>query len=326
MKLLVTGGAGFIGSNFILHWLKSNPKDYIINLDLLTYAGNLENLKSVEGSSNYQFVRGDVSDVDLVNSLVKEGVDLIVHFAAETHVDRSIKESEVFVRTNVLGTHVLLEAARKKNIRFHHISTDEVYGSLQLNDSSKFNEETPYDPRSPYSASKAASDHLVRSYFHTHKLPVTITNCSNNYGPFQFPEKFIPLFITNLMEDKKVPLYGEGVNVRDWLYVEDHCKAIELVIKKGKVGETYCIGGNSEKSNREIAELLVKKFGKDKEYIEKVTDRKGHDLRYGIDTGKVEKELGWKPKVSFEEGIDKTIEWYKKNENWWKTLKDKAKF
>jgi len=332
MKLLVTGGAGFIGSNFILYWLKNHPKDGIINLDLLTYAGNLENLKSVEGHKNYQFVRGDIADGELVEMILGQGkVDIIVHFAAESHVDNSIKESGVFVRTNVLGTHVLLEKARhiaaratvakKKNIHFHHISTDEVFGSLELESSKKFNEETPYGPHSPYSASKAASDHLVRAYFHTHGLPVTITNCSNNYGPYQFPEKFIPLFITNLLENKKVPLYGDGLNVRDWLYVEDHCRAIDAVIRKGKAGETYCVGGNSEKSNIEIAKLLIKKLNRSEKYIQPVADRLGHDRRYAIDAGKIERELGWKPAVSFDEGIDRTIEWYKKNKEWWKKLK-----
>jgi len=322
MKLLITGGAGFIGSNFILYWLKEHPRDYVINLDLLTYAGNLENLKNVESCENYQFIRGDIGDGELIETILdQEKADVIVHFAAESHVDNSIKESSVFVKTNVLGTHVLLECARRKNIRFHHISTDEVFGSLKLDSEKKFDEKTPYDPRSPYSASKAASDHLVRAYFHTHGLPVTITNCSNNYGPYQFPEKFIPLFITNLLEDKPVPLYGDGLNVRDWLYVEDHCRAVGAVIEKGKIGETYCVGGNSEKSNIEIAKLLVKKLGRKEEYIQFVADRLGHDRRYAINAGKIEKELGWKPTVSFEEGIDRTIEWYKNNQEWWERLR-----
>ncbi len=320
MKLLVTGGAGFIGSNFILYWLKKYPQDYIINLDLLTYAGNLENLKSVEANPNYQFVRGDICDRGIVETLVEENPDVIVHFAAESHVDRSIKDSGVFVKTNVLGTQVLLETARKKNIRFHHISTDEVFGSLEINDGKKFEETTPYDPRSPYSSSKASSDHLVRAYFHTYGLPITITNCSNNYGPYQFPEKLIPFFIANLMDDKKVPLYGKGLNVRDWLYVEDHAKAIDAVIQKGRIGETYCVGGDSEKANIEIAKLLLKEFNKDESYIEYVEDRKGHDLRYAINANKIKNELGWKPEVTFEEGMKLTIDWYKKNESWWRKL------
>ena len=322
MRLLVTGGAGFIGSNFIHYWLKNHPKDYLINLDLLTYAGNLKNLKPVEGNANYQFIRGDIADGELIETIFsQENIDLIVHFAAESHVDRSIKDAGIFVKTNVLGTQVLLEAARQKNIRFHHISTDEVFGSLELESSRKFDENTPYDPHSPYSASKAASDHLVRAYFHTHGLPVTITNCSNNYGPYQFPEKLIPLFVTNLLEDKKIPLYGDGLNVRDWLYVEDHCRAIDAVIRKGKAGETYCVGGDSEKANLEIAQILLKKLGKGEKYIQPVADRPGHDRRYAIDAGKIKKELGWKPTVTFAEGLDKTIEWYKENEEWWKELK-----
>jgi len=321
MKLLVTGGAGFIGSNFIHYWLKNYPKDYIINLDLLTYAGNLNNLKSIEGHKNYQFIRGDIADRGIVEAILEEEIGAIVNFAAESHVDNSIKDCGEFIRTNVLGTQVLLEGAKKKNIRFHHISTDEVFGSLDLASREKFNEKTSYDPRSPYAASKASSDHLVRAYSHTHKLPITITNCSNNYGPYQFPEKFIPLFITNLIEDKKVPLYGDGLNVRDWLFVTDHCRAIDLVIKKGKIGETYCVGGNCEKSNLQIAQLLVKKLGKPEKYIQRVADRLGHDRRYAIDFSKIKKELGWKPQVSFSEGIELTIKWYKENEEWWKELK-----
>jgi len=321
MKLLVTGGAGFIGSNFIHYWLKKYPKDYIVNLDLLTYAGNLKNLAAVEGNKKYQFVRGDICDAELVNTLlVSEKIDIIVHFAAESHVDRSIEGAAVFIRTNVVGTQVLLEAAKNHGVRFHHISTDEVFGSLDLACKDKFCETTNCNPHSPYSASKAASDHLVRAYFHTHKLPVTITNCSNNYGPFQFPEKLIPLFITNLLQDKKVPLYGDGLNVRDWLYVEDHCSAVDAVIKKGKIGETYCVGGNSEKANIEIAKLLLKKLGKSSKYIQYVPDRKGHDRRYAINASKIKKQLGWKPSVTFSEGIDRTIEWYKQNEEWWREL------
>ena len=325
-KILVTGGAGFIGSNFIKHWLNKYPNDSIVNLDVLTYAGNLENLREVENNKNYKFIKGDICDKNLVNDLVKE-VDTIVHFAAESHVDRSILDAENFVKTNVLGTYNLLEAAksagwRNGNKRFHHISTDEVFGHLGPDDPA-FNESTPYAPRSPYSASKAASDHLVRAYYHTYKLPITISNCSNNYGPYHFPEKLIPLFITNLMEGKKVPVYGDGMNVRDWLYVEDHCEAIDMILKKGKIGETYCVGGNSEKPNIEITEKIIEFMGKDESSIEYVKDRPGHDRRYAIDFSKIKNELGWEPKVSFEEGLKKTIEWYKNNESWWKNIKNK---
>lgn len=320
MRILVTGGAGFIGSNFIRYISNKYPDYHIINLDLLTYAGNLENLKGLEENKNYQFVKGDILDKKLVDSLVKD-VDLIVHFAAESHVDRSILDPEAFLKTNILGTHVILEAARDNgNKRFHHVSTDEVFGSLGLNDPA-FNETTPYDPRSPYSASKAASDHLVRAYFHTFGLPITISNCSNNYGPYQFPEKLMPLFITNLMEGKKVPLYGDGLNVRDWLYVEDHCEAIDLILHQGKIGETYCIGGNSEKNNKEITVEILKLMGKDESSIEFVKDRPGHDKRYAIDFSKIKNELGWEPKVSFEEGMKKTVKWYQNNESWWKNIK-----
>ena len=319
MKLLITGGAGFIGSNFILYWLKNNPSDTIVNLDKLTYAGNLDNLKSIEGNKNYSFVKGDICDPALVNELVK-GVDVVVHFAAESHVDRSINNCGEFIKTNVEGTQVLLEAAKNNGlVRFHHISTDEVFGSLQIGDP-KFTEKTPYDPRSPYSASKAASDHLVRAYYHTYKLPITISNCSNNYGPYQFPEKLVPLYITNLMENKKVPIYGDGMNVRDWLYVEDHCTAIDKIIRDGKIGETYCIGGDSEKTNKEITYKILELMGKDESSIEFIKDRPGHDKRYAIDFSKIKNELGWKPKVNFEEGLKKTVEWYKNNKGWWKKI------
>jgi len=322
MKLLVTGGAGFIGSNFILYWIKKYPEDQIINLDALTYAGNLDNLKSVEENKNYRFIQVNICEKEKVNETVStEKPDVIVHFAAESHVDRSILGPEEFIRTNVLGTFNLLEAAKKNNkIRFHHISTDEVFGSLGLKDP-QFNENTTYDPRSPYSASKASSDHLVRAYFHTFGLPITISNCSNNYGPFQFPEKLIPLLITNLMENKKIPLYGDGENIRDWLFVEDHCEAIDSILKKGEIGETYCIGGNNEKTNKQIAKKILDAMGKSEEMIEFVADRLGHDKRYAIDSSKIKKELGWEPKTGFEEGIEETIEWYKKNEDWWKKLK-----
>jgi len=320
MKILVTGGAGFIGSNFIHYWLKTYPADQIINFDALTYAGNLDNLKDIESNLNYKFVKGDICDAELVEKTIK-GVDLIVHFAAESHVDRSIKNSADFIKTNVEGTRVLLEAAKNNgNIRFHHISTDEVFGSLAL-DAPKFNEKTPYDPRSPYSASKAASDHLVRAYFHIHKLPITISNCSNNYGPYQYPEKLIPLFITNLLEGKKVPVYGTGKNIRDWIHVDDHNRGIDFVIKKGKIGETYCLGGDSERGNLEITELILKAMGQGDEMIEYVPDRLGHDLRYAIDFSKAKTELDWQPQVDFAAGLEETIKWYKNNSAWWQKLK-----
>lgn len=321
MKLLVTGGAGFIGSNFVHHILKTYPDYEVVNLDALTYAGNLENLKALEGNPRHKFVKGDICDAALVEKLVQD-VDMVVHFAAESHVDRSILDSAAFVRTNVIGTHTLLEAARKAgNKRFHHVSTDEVFGSLSASDPA-FDETTPYDPRSPYSASKAASDHLVRAYWHTHNLPVTISNCSNNYGPFHFPEKLIPLIITNLLEGKKIPIYGDGRNVRDWLYVEDHCKAIDAIINRGKIGETYCVGGDGEKPNIEIAQTILRLLGKGEDMIEYVEDRKGHDKRYAINFTKIKNELDWRPEVTFEEGIEKTLEWFKENEAWWQDIKN----
>lgn len=317
MTLLVTGGAGFIGSNFI-HYIASKYPDYkIVNLDALTYAGNLDNLKAQEENKNYTFVRGDIGDYDLVSKVVLENqIDIIVNFAAESHVDNSITGPDPFIITNVLGTHNLLKVAKENKIRFHHVSTDEVFGSLEDGDA-KFDENTAYDPRSPYSSSKASSDHIVRAYYHTYGLEITISNCSNNYGPYQHTEKFIPLFITNLLQDKKVPLYGEGKNIRDWLYVEDHCRAIDMIIHQGKIGETYLIGGDAEKRNIEIANLLVEKLGYDESMIEKVEDRLGHDFRYAIDFSKIKNELGWQPQVSFDEGIDKTINWYKNNKDWW---------
>ena len=320
MKLLVTGGAGFIGSNFIHYWLAKYPADEIINLDLLTYAGNPDNLKDIENDARYEFVHGDITDASLVASLVSK-VDLIVHFAAESHVDRSIKDSADFIKTNVEGTRVLLEAAKNKGgVRFHHISTDEVFGALAFG-APKFNETTPYDPRSPYSASKAASDHLVRAYYHTYKLPVTISNCSNNYGPYQYPEKLIPLFVTNLLEGKKVPVYGAGANVRDWIHVDDHNRGVDLIIQKGKIGETYCLGGNNEKSNLEITRLILELMGQGEEMIEYVADRPGHDLRYAIDFTKAKEDLGWQPEIDFREGIARTLAWYKDQTAWWRKLK-----
>jgi len=319
MKILVTGGAGFIGSNFIHYWLRNYPADEIFNLDALTYAGNLDNLSALADNPHYHFFRGNICDEFKVAELT-EDIDLIVHFAAESHVDRSITDSQAFIKTNVEGTQILLEAARKKNIRFHHISTDEVYGSLRVGEP-KFNEHTPYSPRSPYSASKAAADHLVRAYYHTYKLPITISNCSNNYGPYQFPEKLIPLFATNLLENKKVTLYGDGLNIRDWIHVDDHNRGVDYIIKRGKIGETYCLGGNSEKTNLEITAEILKLLGRGGEMIERVADRPGHDLRYAIDYSKAKNELGWEPQIDFTAGLASTVNWYKDNEDWWKKIK-----
>lgn len=323
MKILVTGGAGFIGSNFIHYWLKNHPKDKIINLDKLTYAGHLSSLKDIKKNKNYKFIKEDICDATLVNETTKN-IDLIVHFAAESHVDRSIKNPNVFLETNVLGTLNLLNAAVKNSVKhFHHVSTDEVFGELPLNSSKKFTEDTNYDPRSPYSASKAGSDHLVSAYFHTFGLPITITNCSNNFGPFQDSEKFLPRMITNLIDDKKLPIYGDGKYVRDWLQVQDHVRAIELVIKKGKIGETYLVGGQKTKeiNNLQIAKILCKIFDLDsKKYIEFVTDRAGHDRRYAVDWSKIEK-LGWRPKHNFDKWLGETVDWYKQNEDWWRPIK-----
>ncbi len=323
--MLVTGGAGFIGSNFIEYWTGKYPKDKIINLDKLTYAGNLDNLKKVAGKKNYSFVKGDICDQKLVDKLVA-GVDVIVHFAAESHVDRSLTDPEVFLKTNILGTFNLLNAADKYKIkRFHHVSTDEVFGELELGTTKKFNEKTAYDPRSPYSASKASSDHLVRAYFHSFGVPITISNCSNNFGPYQNPEKFIPRMITNLIEGKNIPIYGDGKYVRDWLYVEDHCRAIELIVKKGKAGETYCVGGGrNDVNNLKLAKIILKTMGMGEDRIEFVTDREGHDRRYAIDWSKIERELGWQPKYNLEKGLKITIDWYKNNLEWWKKLKIEA--
>jgi len=322
LRVLVTGGLGFIGSNFIKYWLQNHPTDKIINFDKLTYAGNLENLSDLENNPNYAFVQGDICDAETVLKNM-EGVDIVVHFAAESHVDRSIMEPAAFVMTNIVGTQVLLDAALKNNIKkFHHVSTDEVFGHLSLDDQEKFNENTPYDPRSPYSASKASSDHLVRAYHKTYGLPITITNCSNNFGPYQFPEKIIPLAITNVLEGKKIPIYGDGLYVRDWLYVEDHCRAIDAVLENGKTGETYCVGGLTQDiNNLEVAKKIIKILGKDENMIFFVKDRPGHDRRYAIDWSKIKKELSWEPLHSFDEWLESTVNWYKKNEAWWKRVK-----
>ncbi len=320
MKLLVTGGAGFIGSNFVHHILREHPEDEVVVLDLLTYAGNLENLKEAGGNPRFRFVKGDIADSEAVDGLVAE-CDAVVHFAAESHVDRSIMEPGAFVRTNVIGTQVLLDAARNHGgKRFHHVSTDEVFGALGPDDA-PFSETTPYDPRSPYSASKAGSDHLVRAYFHTYGLPVTISNCSNNYGPYHFPEKLIPLVITNLLEGKDVPVYGDGKQVRDWLHVEDHCRAIDLVLRKGRIGETYCVGGDGERENIDIVRTLLDILGVGEDRIEYVKDRLGHDRRYAIDFSKIRQELGWEPFVTLDEGLRQTVEWFKAHEEWWKDVK-----
>ena len=322
MNILVTGGCGFIGSNFVLYWLKNHPDDNLVNLDKLTYAGNRDNLQGVEKNPHYRFVQGDITDLELVRDLMK-GIETVVHFAAESHVDRSISDPSVFVETNVLGTEILLEAALSNKVQhFHHISTDEVFGSLKIKDTNKFSERTTYNPRSPYSASKAGSDHLVRAFYHTYNLPVTITNCSNNFGPFQHPEKLIPLAITNLLEGKKVPVYGQGQHQRDWLYVEDHCRAIDLVLSKGRAGETYCVGGlTDEVSNIDVVGLILKELNKSQDQIEFVKDRLGHDEKYSIDWSKIKNELGWQPQYSFQDWLKTTITWYKENVNWWKKIK-----
>ncbi|WP_018753869.1 dTDP-glucose 4,6-dehydratase [Paenibacillus sanguinis] len=323
MKLLVTGGAGFIGSNFVLYMLDQHPEYQIINVDALTYAGNLENLKSAEGNTNYTFHKADITDAPAMNELVSQGVDVIVNFAAESHVDRSILEPDVFVKTNVLGTQVLLEAARQHGVKkFVQVSTDEVYGTL--GETGLFTEETPLTPNSPYSASKAGGDLLVRAYHETFGLSVNITRCSNNYGPYQFPEKLIPLMISKALADEALPVYGDGLNIRDWLYVEDHCSAIDLVIHQGRDGEVYNIGGNNERTNLHIVKTILEQLGKPESLIKFVQDRPGHDRRYGIDPTKTMTELGWKPKHSFETGIQETIRWYLDNREWWTRIQSGA--
>lgn len=319
-NLLVTGGAGFIGSNFINHILSKRDDLFIVNIDKLTYAGNLENLKESEGNSNYKFVKGDITNNELVDFLFKKyKFNYVVNFAAESHVDRSISGSEIFYRTNVIGTNVLLEAARRHPVdRFLQISTDEVYGSLGAE--GLFTEFTPLSPNSPYSSSKAASDMAALAFYHTYGLPVLITRCSNNYGPLQFPEKLIPLMIINALNDKKLPVYGDGLNVRDWIYVIDHNKAVELVLEKGKVGEVYNIGASREMKNIDIIKLILDKLNKPESLIEYVKDRPGHDRRYAIDSSKIQNELGWKPSFEFEQAIDLTISWYLENKKWWQRI------
>ncbi len=325
MKLLVTGGAGFIGSNFIHYWMKHHPEDKIVNLDKLTYAGHLENLEAIAKHPNYAFMHGDICDPVIVRKAMS-GVDTVVHFAAESHVDRSIADAAPFVVTNVLGTQVLLQAALEAKVkRFHHVSTDEVFGSLALDDPRKFDERSPYNPSSPYAASKAASDMLARAYAHTYGLPLTISNCSNNYGPYQTPEKLIPLMITHALKGTPLPVYGKGLNVRDWVHVEDHSRGVELIIIKGKVGETYCIGGGAERANIDVVKTILHHLGKDESLISFVTDRLGHDLRYAIDYTKAAKELGYKPMYNFEDGLQKTVEWYIKNGDWVKAVAKKLR-
>jgi dTDP-glucose 4,6-dehydratase len=323
MKILITGGSGFIGTNFVLYWFSKHPEDEIVNVDKLTYAGNPENLESIGNDKRYRFVHGDICDKPLMSAVMK-GVDIVVHFAAESHVDRSITDPSEFIRTNIVGTHILLEAANEAKVRrFHHISTDEVFGSLDLGQPDKFSEKTAYDPHSPYSASKASSDHLVRAYYHTYGLPVTISNCSNNYGPFQFPEKFIALAITNVLENKPVPVYGDGMYERDWLYVADHCSAIELILQKGEIGQTYCIGGMTEEvSNLNLIKMILQEMGAGTDMIQFVKDRPAHDRRYAVDWSKIKRELGWYPQSGLEEYLRHTISWYKQNTKWWKRIKN----
>ena len=318
--LLVTGGAGFIGSNFVHYILRTHRDLTVVNLDALTYAGNLENLEPLKNESRHRFVRGNICDPEAVATLLRQtGVEGIVHFAAESHVDRSIQGAGVFVQTNVFGTQVLLDAAREVGIqRFVHVSTDEVYGSL--GPEGKFTESTPLHPNSPYAASKAASDLLALAWHHTHGIPVVVTRCSNNYGPFQFPEKLIPLMIANALDGRPLPVYGDGLNVRDWLYVEDHCAAIDAVLHHGAEGEVYNIGGSNEWTNIDIVRLLLKLLKKPESLISFVRDRPGHDRRYAIDASKIESELGWRPAHSFEDGIQKTVEWYLSHQQWWKRI------
>ncbi|HLC94517.1 MAG TPA: dTDP-glucose 4,6-dehydratase [Patescibacteria group bacterium] len=317
MRMLVTGGAGFIGSNFVNYWVKKYPHDFVTVIDKLTYAGNQANLKESENKRNYRFVKGDICDKETINSLMKE-TDILVHFAAETHVDRSIADPSAFVKTNVCGTYTLLDAALTHHIkRFHHISTDEVFGALTLDSHEKFSEETPYNPRSPYAASKAASDHFVRAYYTTYKLPITISNCSNNFGPYQYPEKLIPLAISCAAKNKRVPVYGDGLYVRDWIYVDDHVRTIDLILQKGTIGETYLIGGiEKDISNIDVVKRILKTMGKDEKLISHVTDRPGHDRRYAIDASKIKRELGWVPQHDFDTALKLTVDWYLAHPAW----------
>lgn len=323
MKIIVTGGAGFIGSNFIFHMLKSHPEDYIICLDKLTYAGNLSTLAPIMDNAHFRFVRADICDRKAVDALFEEEhPNMVVNFAAESHVDRSIENPQLFLETIIIGTSVLMDACRKYGIqRYHQVSTDEVYGDLPLDRPDLFfTEATPIHTSSPYSSSKASADLLVLAYYRTYGLPVTISRCSNNYGPYHFPEKLIPLMIINALHDKPLPVYGDGQNVRDWLYVEDHCRAIDLILQKGRVGEVYNVGGHNEMKNIDIVKLICKALGKPESLIHFVKDRKGHDRRYAIDPAKIHRELGWLPETKFADGIQKTIQWYLDNEEWWQPI------
>lgn len=323
MNILVTGAAGFIGSNFVFYELEKHPEDRIVALDALTYAGNLETLKSVMDNHNFRFVKADIRDREAMKELFgEENIDIVVNFAAESHVDRSIENPAIFLETNILGTQVLMDQSRAHDVkRFHQVGTDEVYGDLPLDRPDLFfTEDMPLTASSPYSASKASADLLVLAYHRTFGLPVTISRCSNNYGPYQFPEKLIPLMIANAVADKELPVYGEGLNVRDWLYVEDHCKAIDMIIRNGRDGEVYNIGGHNERANIDVVKTILKEIGKGEELIKYVKDRAGHDLRYAIDPKKIHDELGWEPETLFDEGIKKTIHWYLENEDWWKNI------
>ena len=323
MNIIITGGAGFIGSNFVFHMLREHPQDRVICLDKLRYAGNLSTLSPVMGQDNFRFVKADICDRDAVYSLfAEEHPDVVVNFAAESHVDRSIENPAIFLETNIMGTAVLMDACRKYGIqRYHQVSTDEVYGDLPLDRPDLFfTETTPIHTSSPYSSSKASADLLVLAYHRTYGLPVTISRCSNNYGPYHFPEKLIPLMIINALHDKPLPVYGDGLNVRDWLYVEDHCRAIDLILQKGRVGEVYNVGGHNEMKNIDIVKLICKALGKPESLIHHVTDRKGHDRRYAIDPTKIHEELGWLPETKFADGIKKTIQWYLDHEDWWQPI------
>ena len=323
MKIIVTGGAGFIGGNFVHLMVNTYPEDQIICLDKLTYAGNMETLQPVMDKPNFQFVKGDIANRPFVYQLFEDvKPDVVINFAAESHVDRSIEDPGIFLQTNVIGTGVLLDACRKYGIqRYHQVSTDEVYGDLPLDRPDLFfTEETPLHTSSPYSASKASADLLVMAYYRTFKIPATISRCSNNYGPYHFPEKLIPLMIANALNDKPLPVYGKGENVRDWLYVEDHCKAIDLIVRKGRVGEVYNIGGHNERTNLEVVKTVLRELGKSEDLITYVTDRPGHDMRYAIDPTKIHRELGWLPETKFDDGIKKTIQWYLDNKSWWENI------
>lgn len=323
MKILITGGAGFIGGNFVYHMLSNHPDYNIVCLDKLTYAGNLSTLESALKNPNFTFVKGDIADKDFVDALFeKEKFDIVVNFAAESHVDRSIENPQLFLVTNILGTQVLLAASKKYRVkRYHQVSTDEVYGDLPLDRPDlMFTEQTPLHTSSPYSASKASADLLVQAYYRTYGTPVTISRCSNNYGPYHFPEKLIPLMITRALADESLPVYGDGKNVRDWLYVEDHCRAIDLIIHNGKVGEVYNVGGHNEMANIDIVKLILKELGKPESLITYVADRKGHDRRYAIDPAKIHRELGWLPETKFADGIKKTVRWYLENRKWWEDI------